>query len=374
VDRLLDELARDLRDDSGRPLPARRVPIPKPGRPSERRPLSIPSVRDRIVQAALKIVIEPIFEAGFLPCSFGFRPKRAAHDALQVLVDEAWRGRRWVVESDIASCFEAIPHDRLMAAIEERVVDRQLLKLLRSLLRAGVMEDGTVRKPVSGTPQGGVVSPLLCNVYLHRLDRAWQARGRGVLCRYADDLVVMCKTEREARGALEALRSILAELGVEPKEAKTRIVYLAEGGEGIDFLGFHHRRVRGRTLRSRHIAFLARWPSRQAMQHARDRIRELTHRSRLRVAVATCRAGERLPARLGRLLPVRQRRTMVRHDPELRPDAPGPLRGHAPSASVALRMGGRRLWGDQPRPDQPRWQRHRAPAQPGLAGEAECRR
>jgi group II intron reverse transcriptase/maturase len=287
ADRLLDELAADLRDGRHRPLPARRVFIPKPGRPDERRPLSIPAVRDRIVQAAARIVIEPIFEAGFLDCSFGFRPKRAAHDALQVLVDEAWRGRRWVVESDIASCFEAIPHDRLMSAIEERVVDRQLLKLLRSLLRAGVMEDRTVRKPVSGTPQGGVISPLLANVYLHRLDRAWQARGRGVLCRYADDLVVMCRSEREARSALAALRSILAELGLEPKEAKTRIVHLAEGGEGIDFLGFHHRWVCGRDPRSRHVAFLARWPSRQAMQHARDRIRELTHRSRLRVPLAT---------------------------------------------------------------------------------------
>jgi group II intron reverse transcriptase/maturase len=287
IDVLLDELADDLKDGSYRPLPARRVFIPKPGRPSERRPLSIPTVRDRIVQAALRIVIEPIFEADFLPSSFGFRPKKAAQDALQVLIDEAWRGRRWVVETDIASCFEAIPHDRLVSALEERIVDRQALKLLRSLLRAGVMEDGAARKPVSGTPQGGVISPLLANVYLHRLDRRWRAEGRGVLCRYADDLVVMCTSEPEARAALAALRSLLAELGLSPKEAKTRIVHLEEGGEGIDFLGFHHRWVRGNTARSRHLCFLARWPSRQAMQHARDRIRELTHRSRLRVTVAT---------------------------------------------------------------------------------------
>ena len=135
--------------------------IPKPGR-AERRPLSIPAVRDRVVQAAVKIVLEPVFEADFLPCSFGFRPERAAHDALQVLLDESWRGRRWVVETDIANCFEAIPHDRLMQAVEERVCDRNVLKLLRAMLRAGVMEDGQVRRPVTGTPQGGVVSPLLC--------------------------------------------------------------------------------------------------------------------------------------------------------------------------------------------------------------------
>jgi RNA-directed DNA polymerase len=281
VDRLLDELAADLRADNYRPLPARRVFIAKAGS-SEQRPLSIPAVCDRVVQAAAKIVIEPVFEADFLPCSFGFRPARSAHDALQVLVDEAWRGRRWVVETDIANCFEAIKHDRLMAAVEERIIDRQVLKLLRSMLSVGVMVDGAVRRSGAGTPQGGVISPVLCNVYLHCLDRQWETRGHGVLARYADDLVVMCKTKSEAEAALAALRTLLAELGLEPKAAKTRIVHLQEGGEGLDFLGFHHRWVRARDPQLRHIAFLARWPSRQAMQHARDRVRELTGRDRLR--------------------------------------------------------------------------------------------
>jgi group II intron reverse transcriptase/maturase len=185
VDRLLDELAHDLREGRWRPLPARRVFIPKPGT-VEQRPLSIPSVRDRIVGAALKIVLEPIFEADFLPCSFGFRPKRSAHDALQVLIDESWRGRRWVVETDIADCFGAIPHDKLMHAVEERVCDQGILQLLRVMLRAGVMQDGRVRRPVTGTPQGGVVSPLLANVYLHQVDRGWSADEHGVLVRYAD--------------------------------------------------------------------------------------------------------------------------------------------------------------------------------------------
>ncbi len=280
VTRLLDELAADLKAGTYRPLPARRVWIPKPGS-AEQRPLSIPAIRDRIVQAALKTVIEPVFEADFLPCSFGFRPKRRAHDGLQVLIDEAWRGRRWVVETDVASCFEAIPHDRLMQAIGERIVDRHVLKLLRAMLRAGVMEAGVVRGSVTGTPQGGVVSPLLANVYLHRFDRAWQTRGMGVLVRYADDIVVMCRSRQEAEDALSALTAILAELGLEPKAAKTRIVHLEEGGEGVDFLGFHHRWVRAESRRFRHVLFLARWPSNKAMQHVRDRVRELTDRRRL---------------------------------------------------------------------------------------------
>jgi group II intron reverse transcriptase/maturase len=283
IARLLDELAADLKDGSYRPLAARRVFIPKPGSPIERRPLSIPTVRDRVVQAALKTVIEPIFEADMLECSYGFRPRRSQHDALQVLIDEAWDGRRWVAESDVSNCFGAIPHDGLMSAIEERISDRHVLKLLRAMLRAGVMQDGAVTREVTGTPQGGVISPCLCNVYLHRLDRQWTERGHGVLVRFADDLLAMCRTQAEAEAALIALRQILAELGLQLKDAKTRIVHLTEGGEGVDFLGFHHRWVRAK--RARHVQFLARWPSRRAMQHARDGVREITARERLRLPV-----------------------------------------------------------------------------------------
>ncbi|WP_255284960.1 group II intron reverse transcriptase/maturase [Rhodococcus jostii] len=287
VTRLLDELATELREGRYRPLPARRVLIPKPGT-GEQRPLSIPAVRDRIVQAATKIVLEPIFEADMHDCSFGFRPKRSAHDGLQVLVDEAWRGRRWVVETDIAECFEAIPHDRLMKAIEERVCDQSVLRLLRAMLRSGVMSDGVVRRAVTGTPQGGVLSPMLANVYLHQIDRVWDVREHGVLVRYADDVVVMCRTRRQAEDALTHLRILLAELGLTPKASKTRIVHLSEDGEGLDFLGFHHRWVRsqGRSG-AKGIGFLARWPSDKAMTHARDVIRELTVRSRLRLSVNT---------------------------------------------------------------------------------------
>src|SRR6266516_4895217 len=244
VTRLLGELAGELRAGTWRPLPARKVLIPMPG-------------------------------------SFGFRPKRSAHDALQVLIDEAWQGRRWVVETDIANCFSAIPHDQLMQAVQERICDQPVLKLLRVMLRAGVMEDGQLRRPATGTPQGGVISPVLCNVYLHRLDRAWDERD-GVLVRYADDATVMCWSRSQAERALERLTALLAGLGLEPKAAKTRIVYLEVGGGGFDFLGFHHRLVRSPGLNGKRPAtFLARWPADKAMQHARDRIRELTRRSRL---------------------------------------------------------------------------------------------
>ncbi|WP_433662729.1 reverse transcriptase domain-containing protein [Nocardia sp. CA-128927] len=201
IDRLVDELSSELREGSYRPLPARRVFIPKPGS-AQLRPLSIPAVRDRIVQAALKIVLEPIYEADFAPCSFGFCPKRGQHDALQVLVDESFRGRRWVVETDVADCFSAIGHDRLMAAVQERVCDQPVLKLLRAMLRAGVMESGVVRHPDTGTAQGGVISPLMCNVYLHRLDRVWDTRADGVLVRFADDLLVLCKSRQQAEPSL----------------------------------------------------------------------------------------------------------------------------------------------------------------------------
>ena len=181
----------------------------------------------------------------------------------------------------MADCFGSIPHSGLMSAVEERVSDRRLLALLRAFLRAGVMQDGSVARPVTGTPQGGVASPLLANVYLHRLDRAWRG-AYGTLVRYADDAVVMCRTRGQAQAALARLTALLAELGLQPKAAKTRIVQLTEGGEGVDFLGFHHRLVRSRPRRGA-VAFtyLARWPSRQAMQHARDRIRFLTMRARL---------------------------------------------------------------------------------------------
>jgi RNA-directed DNA polymerase len=172
-----------------------------------------------------------------------------------------------------------------MSAVEERISDRRLLSLLRAFLRAGVMEQGTVRRPVTGTAQGGVISPLMCNVYLHRLDRAWRG-AYGTYLRYADDALVMCRSKGQAVAALARLTVLLAELGLRPKPAKTRIVQLSAGGQGVDFLGFHHQLVRSRAVPGRAgVTFLARWPSRKAMQHARDRIRFMTMRARLAAPV-----------------------------------------------------------------------------------------
>jgi RNA-directed DNA polymerase len=259
----LSRLHEQMRDGTYRPQPVRRAWIPKPGG-KKKRPLGIPAVRDRIVQAALRHVLEPIFEAEFAGHSYGFRPGRGAKDALRRVNTLLKAGHDWVVDADLKSYFDTIPHERLLALMQARVADGRVLALVRQFLRAGVMEEGKGWQPTEcGTPQGGVISPLLANLYLDPLDHQMERAGWEMV-RYADDFVILCRSQTEAQAALDAVKAWVNEAGLTLHPDKTRVMNASAPG-GFDFLGYHFERGQ-------------RWPRQKSLGKLKERVRAKTTR------------------------------------------------------------------------------------------------
>ena len=284
VNRYLTGIQSELKSGTYKPLPVRRVMIPKAD--GSQRPLGIPCVKDRIVQMATKIAIEPVFEADFKDCSYGFRPKRSTKQALEVVRKACNNKGYYVVDADIEKFFDNVNQDKLMTLVEQRISDRRILKLIRQWLKSGVFYGNVLEISELGTSQGSVISPLLANIYLNTLDRLWEKYGltHGTLVRYADDTVIICKNKKSANHALSLLQYIMGKLDLRLHPVKTKIVCMWDGKEGFDFLGMHHRRMTTETRQGKMFQETYQYPSRKAMKRIKTAIKLNVNSRRLLVA------------------------------------------------------------------------------------------
>lgn len=274
-EKFMNELYLELKEKRYHPSPVLRTYIPKDD--GKKRPLGIPTIKDRVAQMATKMVIEPIFEADFHACSFGFRPKRNAHQAM-AKIRKASKKCFWVVDVDIQGYFDNINQQKLMKLLEQRISDRRVLKLVRKWLESGIMEESKIRNPITGTPQGGVISPLLANIYLNTMDMLWEKKFKdlGELIRYADDFVIMCKTKQQALESIKVIKSIMGKLDLSINRNKSRLVNLWNDIDGFDFLGFHNRKFPIRRKGGNTLYVMSHIPKKNSMKKMRAKIKAYT--------------------------------------------------------------------------------------------------